>query len=763
MDDIDLTSNDHHGESSQRASRGSGSGLRLVIPPLKTVQALKGKKSRNLTPVFQEEPAKKIPRPVKLKPLKEVLSKLIVQIKKKDDYAFFLQPVDISQVPGYADMIKRPMDLGTMTKKVEKGKYRSLEEFADDLRLVTTNAKTFNPPGTIYYTEAEKIEAWALEHIAKASVSVIEYETDWNIEIERDEEAGALSADDDDAAEKGTPMDVDGEGRGRSPSVASTQMPTPAQTALKRGRGNKKVPGMMAESLEPDGGLPGAKDGLGAFPPGSDLAVLMLALKLRGKRYRSKKERLRMEKGGPPYAADGSLDYAQLEDPFSILSLLVPEPMSRPLLTPLYPSLPTDTPDIPFPGPVNIPPSAFTSSLTRPSFTRTLKSSGGRVTKGKRRHWTISRNAPGRGRVREKDEDEEIPAWKVPREPVATDFGTYSTLVSLLAMERRTRDLAADLGSEERLFEALRLSVENRSSCLPQQVVSEDPTEKYWSGKAREAEEYVRDIVYGGVDGIAYVRSVAEFVSRPEGLKPEGDPPDYAALGQPLACWVEQTVVDPLTDGRHSMLRETALRLHNPHFPIDPAVREQVDRSLNIIPRAAAQIEELYKVTSEPIDMASLIRAPTELFLAEDVWAGAAYKDKRRRQREEARDRALVEEPGKNAADYLAYAIESHKQAEASGGTGDDDHEVLAYALQYSADVIMRCGRPDEDVEMKPAVENEDAPEGAEGQSDEDPELRKLRLNLLALAKRAPLDQIAKLPTDLVPEYIRHVVPTMDS
>ena len=49
---------------------------------------------------------------------------------RKDDYAFFLKPVDVANVPGYADVIKYPMDLGTMTTKVEKGRYRSLEEFA---------------------------------------------------------------------------------------------------------------------------------------------------------------------------------------------------------------------------------------------------------------------------------------------------------------------------------------------------------------------------------------------------------------------------------------------------------------------------------------------------------------------------------------------------------------------------------------------------------------------------------------------------------
>jgi bromodomain-containing protein 7/9 len=54
---------------------------------------------------------------------------------RKDDYAFFLSPVDPARVPGYADVIKCPMDLGTMSTKVAKGKYRSLEEFTVSIAL----------------------------------------------------------------------------------------------------------------------------------------------------------------------------------------------------------------------------------------------------------------------------------------------------------------------------------------------------------------------------------------------------------------------------------------------------------------------------------------------------------------------------------------------------------------------------------------------------------------------------------------------------
>jgi len=136
----------------------AGSGLTLVIPSLKSLKAsqITTKKAKPLpssssqpTTVCQDVDTqeKKPLRPVKLKPLKEVLSKLIAQIKRfddfspmrrvtdahlpnrKDDYAFFLTPVDTANVPGYTDLIKTPMDFGTMTHKVNRGKYRSLDDF----------------------------------------------------------------------------------------------------------------------------------------------------------------------------------------------------------------------------------------------------------------------------------------------------------------------------------------------------------------------------------------------------------------------------------------------------------------------------------------------------------------------------------------------------------------------------------------------------------------------------------------------------------
>jgi bromodomain-containing protein 7/9 len=289
--------------------KASSSGLKLVLPSLKSVLEAKNKKAKPRSasisfpsPAVQdviETVEKKPPRPVKLKPLKEVLGKLITQIKKfvvlyevercltvrrKDDYAFFLAPVDAENVPGYLDVVKCPMDLGTMTEKVNRGRYRSLDEFANDLRLVTTNAKIFNPPGSIYYTEAERIEAWGLDHIGKAAGTVIQHEADWNIDIEKEDDT-PTTVQVEPMEEEEDRMDVDDQSRARSVSVVS--QPQPGST--RRGpRGPYKKNAQpntpqISESIDSEGRLPGSKDGVGAFPPESDWAKMMLSLKLKGK------------------------------------------------------------------------------------------------------------------------------------------------------------------------------------------------------------------------------------------------------------------------------------------------------------------------------------------------------------------------------------------------------------------------------------------------------------------------------------------------
>ena len=208
-----------------------------------------------------------------------------------------------------------------------------------------------------------------------------------------------------------------------------------------------------------------------------------------------------------------------MEDPFSVLSAMVPDPPYRPLLTPLYPN--AESADPSFPAPINIVPAQDSSepstSTTTASSLRPIKS----AKPAKRRHWIINRNGPTRTRIKDVGDEDTVPAWKTPREPVATDFGSYATLPSILANENQLQNVGEDLGSEAKLLDVLRRNLDQAppvpaSTTLPpdQEAVAEE--DSYWREKAAEAEAYIRDVVYGGADGLAYARSLAEFLTPSE-------------------------------------------------------------------------------------------------------------------------------------------------------------------------------------------------------------------------------------------------------
>jgi len=69
----------------------------------------------------------------------------------------FLQPVDAVSlnIPDYYEIIKNPMDLGTVTKKLTTGQYRTVSDFAEDVRLIWRNCYTYNPPGSDVVKMAE--------------------------------------------------------------------------------------------------------------------------------------------------------------------------------------------------------------------------------------------------------------------------------------------------------------------------------------------------------------------------------------------------------------------------------------------------------------------------------------------------------------------------------------------------------------------------------------------------------------------------------
>ncbi|KAL0437415.1 UNVERIFIED_CONTAM: Histone acetyltransferase GCN5, partial [Sesamum radiatum] len=86
------------------------------------------------------------------KSLTAFMRSLIKAMQDHPDAWPFKEPVDARDVPDYYDIIKDPMDLKTMSKRVESEQYYvTFEMFVADVRRMFSNARTYNSPETIYY------------------------------------------------------------------------------------------------------------------------------------------------------------------------------------------------------------------------------------------------------------------------------------------------------------------------------------------------------------------------------------------------------------------------------------------------------------------------------------------------------------------------------------------------------------------------------------------------------------------------------------
>ncbi|KAJ4960647.1 hypothetical protein NE237_020557 [Protea cynaroides] len=74
----------------------------------------------------------------------------------------FNTPVDTEKlnIPDYFQVIKHPMDLGTIKRKITSGGYSSPVGFVADVRLTFSNAMTYNPPGNDVHVMADTLRKY---------------------------------------------------------------------------------------------------------------------------------------------------------------------------------------------------------------------------------------------------------------------------------------------------------------------------------------------------------------------------------------------------------------------------------------------------------------------------------------------------------------------------------------------------------------------------------------------------------------------------
>ncbi|XP_028443739.1 bromodomain testis-specific protein isoform X2 [Perca flavescens] len=132
---------DHSAPRTLFSRRGSG---RPIKPPKKDLPSFEGKKVR-----LSEQ----------LRYCSDILKEMLS--KRHYGYAWpFYTPVDAVALGlhDYHDIIKQPMDLSTIKKKIDQREYTIAKEFAADVRLMFSNCYKYNPPSHEVVYMARKLQ-----------------------------------------------------------------------------------------------------------------------------------------------------------------------------------------------------------------------------------------------------------------------------------------------------------------------------------------------------------------------------------------------------------------------------------------------------------------------------------------------------------------------------------------------------------------------------------------------------------------------------
>ncbi|KAH9950519.1 hypothetical protein B0H21DRAFT_881323 [Amylocystis lapponica] len=72
----------------------------------------------------------------------------------------FYEPVDWVKmdIPSYPKIVKRPMDLSTIKRKLTTGEYSSAEKFREDFKLMIRNCFAFNPPKNVVHEAGKELD-----------------------------------------------------------------------------------------------------------------------------------------------------------------------------------------------------------------------------------------------------------------------------------------------------------------------------------------------------------------------------------------------------------------------------------------------------------------------------------------------------------------------------------------------------------------------------------------------------------------------------
>lgn len=130
---------------------------------------------------------------MEINPIEATMTKLLDALYEKDVDEIFCDPVDVTEVPDYTDVVKHPMDLSTMKLKLQSGMYFSLSDMESDFNLMIKNCLDYNNRDTFYYKAGQKMRDQGKPLFRKARE---ELENDGLAEVQKTEEGIAKQIDD---------------------------------------------------------------------------------------------------------------------------------------------------------------------------------------------------------------------------------------------------------------------------------------------------------------------------------------------------------------------------------------------------------------------------------------------------------------------------------------------------------------------------------------------------------------------------------------
>ncbi|KAG9392580.1 Bromodomain [Carpediemonas membranifera] len=129
------------------------------------------------TPKMKEDAVPAVPtnEAEAIKALHTAFHNVLDRLRETDQYGLFSSPITEDIAPAYFQVIKRPMDFGTMTDKVDSHHYSTVEQFISDALLVPDNAMRYNMEGSEIYLISAAIRQQVLDTQAELIETVAAY------------------------------------------------------------------------------------------------------------------------------------------------------------------------------------------------------------------------------------------------------------------------------------------------------------------------------------------------------------------------------------------------------------------------------------------------------------------------------------------------------------------------------------------------------------------------------------------------------------